>query len=160
VDFFRRLAHAYGNLGFVVQAAIVVGLVLVTTACGVAMVVWIPPDHFISDRPRRASWWSRGPVLRSSVLVMKNVLGVILVALGMVMALPLVPGPGLVFILLGFSLLDFPGKRRIERRLLAVPSVIRFLNEVPARFGRALPLILVRPEGGRDRADASIEEKR
>jgi len=61
--------------------------------------------------------------------------------LGFVMALPLVPGPGLVFMLLGLSLLDFPGKRNAERRILAVPAVIRFLNDVRARFGRA-PLAL------------------
>jgi hypothetical protein len=57
------------------------------------------------------------------------------------MALPLVPGPGLVFILLGLSLLDFPGKRSLERRLLSVPRVQRFLNEVRERFGRP-PLII------------------
>jgi hypothetical protein len=53
----------------------------------------------------------------------------------------LVPGPGLVFILIGISLLDFPGKRSLERRLLAVPVVLRFLNEVRQRFRRP-PLII------------------
>jgi hypothetical protein len=57
------------------------------------------------------------------------------------MALPLVPGPGLVFILIGLSLLDFPGKRSLERRLLAVPTVLRFLNEVRQRFRRP-PLLI------------------
>jgi hypothetical protein len=158
VDFFRRLAHAYGNLGFSVKAAIVVGLGLVTTAIGVAMVVWIPADHFKSVRPQSASWWRSQPVVRGSVLVSKNALGVVLVALGVVMAVPLVPGPGLVFILMGFSLLDFPGKRNVERRLLGVPHVIRFLNEVRRRFGRP-PLVLEPPQSRRQLRD-SVEEKR
>jgi hypothetical protein len=141
VEFFQNLAHAYGALGVALQAAILVGLVLGTSAIGVAVVIWIPPDHFSSGRPEPASWWRSHPLLRGSGLVLKNGLGLLLFAVGVVMALPLVPGPGLVFILLGFSLLDFPGKRKIERRLLAVPSVIRFLNGVRARFGRP-PLVV------------------
>jgi len=50
--------------------------------------------------------------------------------------------------LLGISLLDFPGKRNLERRLLGVPSVIRFLNEVRSRFGRA-PLVLESSDSAR-----------
>ena len=141
MDFFKRVAYAYGSLGLVVQVSIVVGLTLITTGFGVAMVVWIPADHFKSGRPEPASWWRSQPLLRGSGMLLKNAVGAVFVVLGFVMALPLVPGPGLVFMLLGLSLLDFPGKRNAERRLLAVPSVIRFLNEVRARFGRP-PLVL------------------
>jgi hypothetical protein len=141
LEFFRKVAHAYGALGLTVQIAIVIGLTLVTTAFGVAMVVLIPHDHFRSDRPEPVSWWRSQPVLRGSGFFLKNMVGAVLLVLGFVMALPLVPGPGLVFMLLGLSLLDFPGKKNLERKLLAVPSVIRFLNEVRARFGRP-PLVL------------------
>ena len=121
-----------------------------------AIVLWIPPDHFTSGRREADSSRRRHPIFRWTALAIRNAFGVVLVALGAVMALPLVPGPGLVFILLGFSLTDFPGKRRIERRLLGVPSVIRFLNEVRARFGRA-PLVL---DNARDRRGTSPEEGR
>jgi hypothetical protein len=141
VEFLRKLAHSYGSLGFALQAAIVVGLALVTTAIGVGMVIWIPADHFLPGRPEPTSWWRSHPVLRGGGLVIKNV-----------MALPLVPGPGFVFILLGLSLLDFPGKRNLERRLLGVPSVVRFLNEVRGRFGRA-PLVLESPDSARRPGD-------
>jgi len=141
LDFFKRVAYGYGSLGLVVQASIVVGLALITTAFGIAMVVFIPPDHFKARREEPQSWWRSHPLLKGSGLVIKNAIGVVFFVLGFVMALPLVPGPGLVFMLLGLSLLDFPGKRNAERRILAVPTVIRFLNDVRARFGRA-PLAL------------------
>ena len=51
------------------------------------------------------------------------------------MSLPLVPGPGLVFILLGLSLLDFPGKRALQRRVVTRPFVLRVLNKTRTRFG-------------------------
>ncbi len=152
MDFLRKLAHSYGSLGFALQAAIVVGLALVTTAIGVGMVVWIPADHFQPGRPEPTSWWRSQPVLRGGGLVIKNALGLLMGGLGIVMALPLVPGPGFVFILLGLSLLDFPGKRNLERRLLGVPSVVRFLNEIRGRFGRA-PLVLESRDSARQPGD-------
>ena len=154
MDFLRRVAEAYGTENLAVHAAIVLGSAVLTTALGIATVVWIPPDHFKSNRPQRTSWWRSQPVLYGGVLVFKNVTGVVFFALGAVMALPLVPGPGLVFMLLGLSLLDFPGKRNLERKLLAVPAVIGFLNRVRAWFGRS-PLVLDAPDGAGSRRSAS-----
>ena len=147
-DFLKRIAYGYGSLGLALQATIVVGLAVVTTAFGIAMVLWIPADHFKANRPEPSSWWRTQPLLRGSGMLLKNAVGAVFVMLGFVMALPLVPGPGLVFMLLGLSLLDFPGKRNAERKLLAIPSVIRFLNEVRARFGRP-PLMTDESDVGR-----------
>jgi hypothetical protein len=140
-----RVGRAYAALGLGLKLAIAVGGVLTTTAVGIAMVVWIPPDHFTDRRGQPDPKAQKRTFLRWTVLVVRNTFGAVLVVLGAVMALPLVPGPGLVFILVGFSLTDFPGKRRVERRLLGVPSVIRFINEVRSRFGRA-PLLLDDPD--------------
>ena len=140
ISVYRRLVHAYGGLSLTAKALSVLGLAVVTTAFGVAVVVWLPADHF-SRLPDPSAGWRKHPVLRWSGLVVKNALGILILPLGVFMALPLVPGPGLVFILVGLSLLDFPGKRSLERRLLALPTVHRFLDEVRARFGRP-PLVI------------------
>jgi hypothetical protein len=144
MDFLRWLAHAYGGLSLIVKGALVFAFALITTAVGLGMVVYIPADHFVRDRPERSSWWRKQPLLRGGGLALKNAVGGIFVVLGAIMALPLVPGPGLVFILLGLSLLDFRAKLSLERKLLAIPHVIGFLNRVRARFGRP-PLILDEP---------------
>lgn len=149
IDFILRVAHAYGALGLAFKAAIVAGIALVTTALGVGMVIWIPPDHFQPDRSGPLAWWRRHPVMLGVGLLLKNSLGALLVIAGAVMALPLVPGPGLLFMLLGFSVLDFPGKRAVERRLLGVGSVLRSLNGIRARFKRP-PLLLDAPVKGGD----------
>jgi hypothetical protein len=141
IDFILRLAHAYGDLGLAIQAGIVAGIALVTTALGIAMVVWMPPDYFQSVPSGPPVWWRRHRVLLGAGLLIKNALGVLFVIAGAVMAIPLVPGPGLLFMLLGFSILDFPGKRSVERRLLGVGSVLRSLNGIRARFKRP-PLVL------------------
>jgi hypothetical protein len=141
LQFYRAVAEAYGRIGVAAKVSIVVGTVLVGTGLAVAIVVLLPADHFRDPGVRAAGALARShPVLRALGLVVKNLLGAVILPMGILMALPLVPGPGLVFILVGLSLLDFPGKRRLERRLLAVPSVRRFLNEVRHRFGRE-PLV-------------------
>ena len=75
---------------------------------------------------------------------MKNLFGVFLVALGIVLSLPGVPGQGVLTILMGAMLLDFPGKRRVERWLLRRRGVFTSINRLRARFGRR-PLELDAP---------------
>jgi hypothetical protein len=145
MDLLRRIAHAYVGMSWGVKAALVAVFAVITTAVGLGMVVYLPADHFVSGRPEPSSWWRKQPFLREGGLALKNILGGIFVLLGAIMALPLVPGPGLVFILLGLSLLDFRAKRSLERKLLGLPRVISFLNEVRGRFGRA-PLIIDEPD--------------
>jgi hypothetical protein len=148
IDLILKVAHAYGALGLVTKAVIVAGIALATTALGIAMVVWMPADYFQAGPASPPAWWRRHPVLLGGGLLVKNSLGALFVVAGAVMALPLVPGPGLLFMLLGFSVLDFPGKRTVERRLLGVQTVLRSLNGIRALFKRP-PLVLETP-GARD----------
>ena len=57
--------------------------------------------------------------------------------LGILLSLPLVPGQGLLTILIGLLLINFPGKRRLERKLVRRPKVLQFINRIRSRFGQA-----------------------
>jgi hypothetical protein len=85
------------------------------------------PGRFLADRPA----WQRALGIAG-----KNLLGFFLVILGVVMSLPGVPGQGLLTIFIGLVLLDVPGKRAIERRIIAVPAVLRACNRLRARFDK------------------------
>jgi len=146
LEAYRLVAEAYGRLSFVTKAALIGSVFLITSGFGIAVVVLLPADHFTRG-PQPGIWWRRHQAIRWTVLVLKNALGAVMFILGIVMSLPLVPGPGLVFILVGLSLLDFPGKRRLERRLLVYPRVRRFLDRVRERFGRPPLEIPPRLEG-------------
>ena len=74
-------------------------------------------------------------------IVAKNVLGLVFVVLGVIMAVPGVPGPGVLTVLLGVMMLDFPGKRDLEARFLGQPRVYSAVNALRARFGKP-PLML------------------
>src|SRR5262249_60782572 len=81
------------------------------------------------------------PVLRGAARVAKNLLGGMVALLGILLSLPGIPGPGLLLVLIGLTLLDIPGKRRLERKLIGRPRVLRGINSLRERFGKP-PLVL------------------
>jgi hypothetical protein len=107
---------------------------LVSLAAVTAVLVSLPPGYFRDDAP--ATPWPRSPVLRGLWKVAKNVLGLALVGLGLLLSLPGVPGQGILTVLIGLILLDFPGKRALERRLVTRPAVLHAINRLRARFNR------------------------
>ena len=68
------------------------------------------------------------------IVIGKNVLGAVLMIAGVAMLV--LPGQGLLTMVLGFLLIDFPGKYRLERWLVARPMVHRPLNWIRRRAGR------------------------
>jgi hypothetical protein len=115
--------------------AISVALALGSLAVAALVVVSWSEDRFKPDAPDDFMR-SRHPVLRALGRVGKNLAGVVLVLLGFVMALPGVPGQGILTMIIGLTLLDFPGKRAFERRLVSRPFILRQLNALRRRFGR------------------------
>ena len=61
---------------------------------------------------------------------------IFLILLGIAMSLPGIPGQGFLTIIIGITLLDIPGKKRLERRLIARPRMLRLINGMRARFKR------------------------
>ena len=107
---------------------------LLSLAAVTAVLVTLPADYFRQgaapvERPR-------SPLLRWVWRIAKNILGLALIALGLLLSVPGIPGQGLLTIVIGLILLDYPGKRKLERRLAARPVVLRAINRVRTRFGR------------------------
>lgn len=137
LELYRTLADAYGRVGGWAQAALVIAFIVVSTALAFGIIVWIPHDHF--KRTGHESWWYQNRLMRWPVLILKNALGVALLPLGIFMIIG--PGPGLVVCAIALSLINFPGKRALELRILGKPSVLRSLNDLRALFGKP-PLVI------------------
>jgi len=73
--------------------------------------------------------------------IVANLLGLVLIAIGIVTSLPGVPGQGLLTIAVGIVLMDVPGKRRVARALLRRGHLLERVNAFRRRFGMA-PLVL------------------
>jgi hypothetical protein len=97
-------------------------------------VLRLPREYFTPRYHPRESFRDAHPALRVGLKVLKNLLGATLLIVGLIMLVT--PGQGILAILIGLSLLDLPGKRQLERWLVARPKVIRFLNMVRRQAGR------------------------
>ena len=130
-DFFSGITWRSVLIG----ASIFVGSFLINLAIVSIILVKLPADHF--SKSRKTKFWSgRRPAIHAAKVIGKNIAGVLLVALGVVLSLPGVPGQGLLTILLGVMLLDFPGRDRLEQKLLSKPSIVNTINSLRGRFDK------------------------
>jgi hypothetical protein len=109
-------------------------LALSFVAIAVVMVK-IPANYFSShykeDFLPNSSW-----AVRWSAVIIKNIFGVFLILLGILLSLPGVPGQGILTILLGLIMLDIPGKRPLEARIIKRPAVLSAINNLRARWSK------------------------
>ncbi len=120
-----------------VWTALAAGSVLMFVGTLVALpliVARIPADYFVRDHRVRGPWAQRHPAIRLAVLIAKNALGVVLILAGLAMLV--LPGQGLVTIVIGLMLTNFPGKFRLERWLIGRGPVLRAINWMRRRAGR------------------------
>ena len=102
------------------------------------ILVRLPADYFDTRTPRH---WMKDhhPVLRLSGLLVKNVVGVVFFLAGFAMLF--LPGQGLLTMLIGISLMDFPRKREIEAKMVGQPTLLSIINSMRRKFDKP-PLTL------------------
>jgi len=114
-------------------------LLLSFAAIGIVMVK-IPPNyfstHYVQDFLPNSPW-----IVRWGAVILKNLLGAFLIIVGVLLSLPGVPGQGLLTILLGLIMLDIPGKRPIEARIIKRPAILSAINNLRAKYNKP-PLLL------------------
>jgi hypothetical protein len=97
------------------------------------ILVRLPADYFDVRVPR--TWMEdHHPVLRLFGHIVKNVVGAIFVLAGFLMLF--LPGQGILTMLIGISMLDFPGKRKIEATLIGQPTVLSVINSMRQKFNK------------------------
>ncbi len=135
IDLSLEFASSFTWRGVLIGVLIFVATFLSSLAIVSLILVKLPADHF--SKGHQTKFWSGpNPAFRAVLIIGKNILGVLLVAVGVVLSLPGVPGQGLLTILLGIMLLDFPGKDRLEQKLLRRPGIVNTINRLRHRFGK------------------------
>ena len=90
------------------------------------LVARIPADYFVRERPRQQDQAPRSLIRFLFLRVLKNVIGLVFIMAGVIMLFT--PGQGLLSILVGVILTDFPGKISLGRRIVQQPGVLRAAN--------------------------------
>ncbi len=115
------------------------GTLSVVTFIGSLLVVpWLilqmPPDYFIRHRLEVMERHRRHPVVTVLMFCVRNGVGFVLLTAGIAMLL--LPGQGILTMLIGFSLMDLPGKHRLLEKVLENSKVQRSLNWIRRKGGR------------------------
>jgi len=97
------------------------------------LVTRIPADYFAPPRRKRSRFSERHPVLRWDILILRNLIGFVVFVMGIVMIAT--PGPGLITILAGLILMNYPGKYRLERWIIRQPALLRTVNALRIKRG-------------------------
>lgn len=121
----------WGNV--LLGAGLFLGSLLISfLAIGLVMVK-VPP-HYFSSRHDRDFLPDSPWLVRWGAVILKNIAGVLLILLGILLSLPGVPGQGILTILLGLIFLDIPGKRPLEARIIKRPAVLSAINNLRAKY--------------------------
>lgn len=106
----------------------------------------LPEDYFSTSDRHRTSWAKLHPLIRIPMLVIKNLLGIIFLFAGILMLA--LPGQGILTIIVGVALMDFPGKYHAERWVISRATVLRAINWIRTRAGK--PILIVNYDDNSD----------
>lgn len=98
------------------------------------VIVRLPADYFRQGRPRRPPFAGFPAAARVPLIVGKNLLGLALVGVGLMFLL--MPGQGVIMILIGVLLLDFPRKKQLERWLISRGPILKLANRVRGKWNK------------------------
>ena len=116
-------------------------LFVATLVLAPVLILRIPADYFAHrERPRRRGAGQRR-IVRVALAAARNAVGYLCIMAGVAMLL--LPGQGLLTVLIGFLLVDFPAKYRVEKWVVSRRRVLGAINWFRRRRGRE-PLVVRR----------------
>ena len=80
----------------------------------------------LTSKKNNSEFRSNYPIFWLVSIIIKNLVGYTLIIGGILMLV--LPGQGLFTIFVGLMLSNYPGKFYIERKFIAIPSVLRAIN--------------------------------
>lgn len=103
---------------------------ILTFIVSLVAIPWIiarlPKDYFIRHRQDVAERHARNPVMAKIILILRNFFGMVFLVGGIFMLL--LPGQGIISMVIGISLMDFPKKHKLVDFILRLPRVRKLLN--------------------------------
>ncbi len=105
-------------------------LSLITFISSLILIPWLvlhmDADYFIRHRQEVIARHNRHPVVTIITFLCRNLAGLVLTIAGVLMLV--LPGQGILTMVLGLSLMDFPGKHRFTDRVILNKKIQQSLN--------------------------------
>lgn len=115
-------------LGWISLGMFIFSLLLVPV-----LVCKIPADYFVKTNYRPRATNKIEGIRYSLIYTVRNLAGIVLLLAGILMLL--LPGQGLITIFLSLFVADFPGKRKVEERLVSIQTIHASINWIREKRG-------------------------
>jgi len=113
--------------------SVIAGLSLLLLVLSLLATPWIvarlPSDYLQTNKLNRPTG-----IFGSILFALKALIGFILIAFGLLLFIT--PGPGLVVLLVGLSMAEFPGKHRLMTKMAGQPRILKSLNWMREKRGK------------------------
>ncbi|WP_028582307.1 PGPGW domain-containing protein [Desulfogranum japonicum] len=100
----------------------------------------MPVNYFVRHWQDKETKRQQHPLVTAVIYAVRNIVGIVLAVAGIAMLL--LPGQGIVTIIIGLCVMDFPSKTRFIRMLVGNERVQRTLNWI-RRKGKKSPFIFM-----------------
>ncbi len=118
LDFINSIVAEYEDI--LIIAGIISGFVFIVSLLAMPWLLGrIPVDYFVQSSHHQDD-------CNFFVVTIKNLIGLMLLIVGVIMLVT--PGQGIISILLGLFLMEFPGKRKLELRLISNNATFQAIN--------------------------------
>ncbi len=111
-----------------------IAAIVITVVVAVVLIVKAPADYFQQQKRQRSTFSKNRPGRALALRIARNILGWLLIAAGVAMLV--LPGQGILVIIIGVALADCPGKYRIQRWLISRGRVLKTANWLRAKFDK------------------------
>ncbi len=107
-------------------------LMFLGSLCTIPVIlIKIPADYFSSLETKSRIDVRDLSFFRLLYLIFKNMVGIAFILAGLIMLL--LPGQGILTIIVGMSLLNFPGKYRLVRNIIRNKTILNTINKLRSK---------------------------
>jgi hypothetical protein len=97
------------------------------------VLIRLPEDYLTRDHSTKV-YRFKSKLVNLVIEVVRNLFGVAFLVLGVVMLFT--PGQGILSIIVGIELVEFPGKQKLIRKILAYPKVLKAINKLRTKANK------------------------
>lgn len=106
--------------------------IIILYIASIALVPWmlimLPSDYFAHETRETCLWKGDSVLIKSVLIFLKNLVGATLLIAGIAMLF--LPGQGILTIVAGLFLMNFPYKYQIEKWIIGYPIVLKSFNKI------------------------------
>jgi hypothetical protein len=128
----RVWSFALEHAGWLVAGSVL--SLVISVVLGPALILRLPSGYFTYRHRQAVAAERRHPVLHLVLTGTKNVIGALFVLAGLLLLV--LPGQGIITLLAGAIIMNYPGKFQFERWLVRRPRVLPALNWLRTKYGR------------------------